>query len=483
MSAKGTSGSAKGRSGAERTDLAPAVAARRPQDIRNVALVGRSGSGKTMLAESLLAAAGVITRIGSIVDGSTVSDSDPSEIRQQRSVALSVLPLVLDEIKVNVLDTPGYSDFIGELRAGLRAADAVLFVVSAVDGVDAATTDLWSECARLGMPRAVAISRIDHPRANYEGVLAACQDAFGTSVLPLYLPLRSAGTIFGLVGLLTGTVSDYSTGGGTPSTRAATVGERADGAAARNTLIEGIIAESEDETLMDRYLAGEEIDVDVLISDLETAVAGGSFYPVVLTSAETGVGTSEVLELIGRAFPSPADRPVPAVTDLRGRPVTAIRCDPTGPLVGEVVKTTIDSFLGRVSVVRIFSGTLRENSNVHIGGHGLAERGHQDHDSDERVTHLQSPLGSHLRAVPYCVAGDVCALTKLSGVETGDTVSDRTSPLVPCWPKRGTFPNRSCPSRLRAHRSRTTMLWPRAWVKWRRLTQLCVSSATPRPTS
>ena len=430
MSAKGTSGSAKGRGGSERTDLAPAVAARRPEDIRNIALVGRSGSGKTMLAESLLAATGVITRVGSIVDGSTVSDSDPSEIRQQRSVALSVLPCVVDEIKVNLLDTPGYSDFIGDLRAGLRAADAALFVVSAVDGVDAATTALWSECDRLGMPRAVVISRVDHPRANYEGVLAACQDAFGTSVLPLYVPLRSAQTIHGLVGLLTGIASDYSAGSATPSTRAAIEDELVDLAAARNTLIEGIIAESEDETLMDRYLGGEEMDVDVLISDLETAVSGGSFYPVVLTAAESGVGTSEVLELITRAFPSPAERPVPAVTNLHGRPAAALRCDPNGPLVGEVVRTTIDSFLGRVCLVRIFSGTLRENSNVHIGGHGLADRGHQDHDSDERVTHLQSPLGSHLRAVPYCVAGDICALTKLSNVETGDTVSDRSNPLL-----------------------------------------------------
>src|SRR5690606_13291627 len=131
----------------------------------------------------------------------------------------------------------------------------------------------------------------------------------------------------------------------------------------------------------------------------------------------------ELLEVMVGAFPPPAERRLPSATDLTGRPVGPLAGDPDGPLVGEVVRTTIDSFLGRVGLVRVFSGTLRENSTVHIGGHGLADRGHQDHDSDERVTHLQSPLGSSLRPVPFCIAGDICALTKVSSVETGDTVS------------------------------------------------------------
>lgn len=436
MSAKGTNGPAKaaGRSGAERSDASPGVWATRPENIRNVALVGRSGAGKTMLTEALLAATGVITRIGSIVDGSTVSDSDPSEVHQQRSVALSVLPFAVGEIKVNLLDTPGYPDFIGDLRAGLRAADAALFVVSAVDGVDAATTALWSECEQVGMPRAVVISRIDHPRADYEGVLAACQSAFGSGVLPLYLPIRTEGAITGLLGLLSGTVSDYSAEGFAPVNRAASDSQRAESETARGLLIEGIIAESEDETLMDRYLGGEDIDLDILITDLEKAVAGGSFFPVLPTSAETGVGTAELLELITGAFPSPLERQVPPVTDLRGASAGRLTCDPAGPLVGEVVRTTIDSFLGRVGLVRLFSGTLRENSNIHVAGHGLADRGHQDHDSDERVTHLQTPLGARLRPASFCVAGDICALTKLSSIETGDTVSDRERPLlVEAW--------------------------------------------------
>jgi elongation factor G len=151
----------------------------RSELIRNVALVGHSGAGKTMLLEAVLASTGSISRMGSIADGTTVGDSDAAAVHQQRSVGLSVAPVAVGDIKVNLLDTPGYADFIGELRAGLRAADGALFVVSAVDGVDAATTALWAECERVGMPRAVVISRLDHPRADYDGVLAQCKSAFG----------------------------------------------------------------------------------------------------------------------------------------------------------------------------------------------------------------------------------------------------------------------------------------------------------------
>ena len=438
MSGKGTpvTPAASGRGGAEQRRASSSGAPiDRPEKIRNVALVGRSGAGKTMLAEALLAATGTITRLGSILAGTTVSDSDPSEIHQQRSVTLSVLPLTVDDVKVNLLDTPGYVDFIGDVRAGLRAADAALFVVSAVDGVDTATTALWAECDRVGLPRAVVISRIDHPRADYDAVLTACQVAFGASVLPLYLPVRSDGTIMGLHGVLSGTVTDTRADPAHPDRRPATDAERAAAEPARATLIEGIIAESEDETLLERYLDGAEMDLNTLTADLEIAVARGRFYPVLAASADTGVGLTELLELFTGAFPSPVERALPAVTDLHGQPVGPLTGDPDGPLLGEVVRTTIDSFLGRVCLVRIFSGTLREDSIVHIGGHGLAERGHQDHDSEERVTHLQAPLGATLRPVPYCVAGDICAITRLTGAETGDTVSSREAPLlVAAWP-------------------------------------------------
>ena len=427
-------GPVRGTSDLRRADANGAAPPEQPDKVRNVALVGHSGSGKTMLTEALLAATGAITRKGSIAEGTTVSDSDPSAIAQQRSVALAVVPVMVGDIKVNLLDTPGYTDFIGELRAGLRAADAVLFVVSATDDVDAATTALWSECQRLGMPRAVVISRLDHPRADFDAAIARCRLAFGDSILPLYLPVRADGPVTGLLGLLTGTVSDYSDAEPAPATRAATGVELAAAESARGALIEGIIAESEDETLMDRYLGGEEIAPDVLITDLETAVARGSFHPVLPASAESGLGLAELLEVLVRAFPTPAERGVPAATDLDGVPAGALGCDPDGPLLGEVVRTTIDPFLGRVCLVRVFSGVVREDAAIHVGGRGMADRGHEDHDSDERVTHLYSPLGSGLRPVPFCVAGDICALTKLGTAETGDTISAKELPLlVAAW--------------------------------------------------
>lgn len=434
MSVKGARSPAKGpgRGGSDlrRADASAGAPAERPEMIRNVALVGHSGAGKTMLAEALLAATGVISRKGSIADGTTASDSDQSEIHQQRSVTLSVLPLVFDGVKVNLVDTPGYTDFTGELRAGLRAADAALFVVSAVDDIDGATTALWGECDQVGMPRAVVISRLDHPRADFDAALARCRKAFGDSVLPLYLPVRTAGAITGLFGLLSGTVSNFAAADSGSSTRPANAVELSDAESARGALIEGIIAESEDETLMDRYLSGEDIALETLIDDLETAVARGSFFPVLATSSETGLGMAELLEVLSRAFPTPLERDLPTVTDIEGSRIGPLACDPAGPLVGEVVRTTIDPFLSRVSLVRVFSGTLREDSAVHVGGHGLSDRGHQDHDSDERVTHLYSPLGASLRPVPYCVAGDICALTKLGNAETGDTVSARERPLL-----------------------------------------------------
>src|SRR3954465_9559089 len=167
----------------------PAPVVDEPGKVRNGVLVGHSGAGKTTLVEALLAATGTISRAGSVVDGTTVSDPDPAAVRQQRSVSLACAPLVHDGVKVNLLDTPGYADFVGELRAGLRACDAALFVVSAADGMDTSTAALWEECAAVGMPRAVAISRLDHPRADFDETLAVCRLVFGDGVLPLYLPM------------------------------------------------------------------------------------------------------------------------------------------------------------------------------------------------------------------------------------------------------------------------------------------------------
>ena len=415
---------------ADRGAAAEAAAVDRPELIRNVAVVGHSGAGKTTLVESLLLATGTISRAGSVPDGTTVCDWDPAEARQQRSVALAVAPLAHAGIKVNLLDTPGYADFVGELRAGLRAADAALFVVSSVDGVDATTVSLWEECAAGGRPRAVVVTRLDHPRADFEESVAVCRRVFGDSVLPLYLPLLAddGTSVQGLIGLLSRTVGDYS--GGRLVERPADPEHRQFIEAQRNELIEGIIAESEDETLMERYLDGEDIALDTLVADLETAVARGSFHPVLAACGSSGLGAEALLEVLTAAFPSPLEHELPAVTGVDGAPHAPLRCDPDGPLVAEVVKTTVDPYVGRVSLLRVFSGTLGADRPLHVSGHGLGARGHDDHDVDERVGHLFSPLGATLRPVDFAVAGDIAAVTKLSSAETGDTVSARDEPLL-----------------------------------------------------
>ncbi|TYB39341.1 elongation factor G-like protein EF-G2 [Actinomadura chibensis] len=402
--------------------------------VRNVALVGHSGAGKTTLVEALLAATGTLQRAGRVEDGTTVSDYDEVEVRQQRSVNLALAPFDYGGVKINLIDTPGYADFVGDLRAGLRGADAALFVISAVDGIDGLSRMLWEECAAVGMPRAVVITKIDQQRGDFDDVVMSCQDVFGEGVAPLYFPVGSGDGPTGLIGLLTQRCLDYATG---TRTECDPDPEYLDQIAEqRASLIEGIIQESEDESLMDRYLSGEDIDVKALIEDLETAVARGSFYPVLATSVPHGdhpgpvIGMQELLEVISQAFPSPLEHGIPSVTPVKGGPAREVACDPDGPLVAEVIKTTSDPYVGRISLVRVFSGTLRPDTTVHVSGHGMADRGHEDHDVDERVGALTSPLGKTQRTASSCIAGDICAVAKLSRAETGDTLSDPGSPMV-----------------------------------------------------
>ncbi|AIR97257.1 elongation factor G-like protein EF-G2 [Streptomyces glaucescens] len=420
-----------------------ATAADHPASVRNVVLVGHSGSGKTTLVEALALTAGAVNRAGRVEDGGTVSDYDDIEHRQQRSVQLSLVPVEWDGIKINILDTPGYADFVGELRAGLRAADAALFVVSASDGVDGSTRMVWEECAAVGMPRAIVVTHLEAARADFEEMTRICAEAFGgddpDAVLPLYLPLHGPeapdghAPVTGLIGLLTQKLFDYSGGERKESEpgedRLPLIEE------ARNRLIEGIIAESEDETLMDRYLGGEDIGLDTLVEDLERAVARGTFFPVLAAApaaegARQGIGTVELLELITGGFPTPFEHPMPAVTTIDGEPRELKPCDTDGPLVAEVVKTSSDPYVGRISLVRVFSGTLRPDQTVHVSGHGLTDRGHEDHDVDERVGALSMPFGKQQRPVTHAVAGDLVCVAKLGRAETGDTLSAKDDPLL-----------------------------------------------------
>jgi elongation factor G len=394
-------------------DTGTAPAPRSADKVRNVALVGHAGAGKTTLAEALLVATGALPRAGRVEDGTTCLDTEEVEARQQRSVSLGVATVEHAGHRITLLDTPGSPDFVGELRAGLRAADSALFVVSAVNGVDAGTVQLWEECAAVGMPRAVVITQLDRARADVEETVRLCQTMLGAGVYPVHLVDRGPdGAVRGLVSLLE------------PGA------EAPDADRLRSELIEGIIGESEDEALMERYLAGDELVQGDLISDLETAVARGHFHPVLAAAPLAGIGIDSLLELLVSGFPCPMEHGCPPVTRPDGSPAPAIGCDPDGPLVAEVVKTTTDPYLGRVSLVRVFSGTLRPDIPVHVSGHGMAERGHPDHDVDERIGAISSLLGGTLRPVPSCPAGDICAVARLGSAETGDTLSSPEDPRL-----------------------------------------------------
>ena len=388
---------------------------RPPDRVRNVVLVGRTGAGKTTLVEALLAASGTVPRAGRVEDGSTVCDSSELERRLHRSVALALAPLEHQGVKVNLIDTPGHVDVVGELRAGLRAAGAALFLVPAVEGGDARCEQLWQECADVGLPRVVVVTQLDRPRADLEQTVQACREAFGEGVHPIELPLAE-----GLLDLLTLTVHGAQE-------RDATDEERVAAQAARAELLEGVIAESEDEALLEHYLDGDELDAGVLAVDLEKAVASGHLHPLLPVCAVTGSGVRELLDLLVHAFPSPLERPTPPVS-----PGAAPTCNPDGPLLAQVIRTGADPYLGRVSLVRVYSGTLRPDAAVHVSG----ERGSVDrYEVAERTGPLATPLGAASRPVAHCPAGDLCTVARVAGARAGDTLSGVDRPLrMQPWP-------------------------------------------------
>lgn len=389
--------------------------------IRNIALVGHSGAGKTAVAQAL---------------SSTVTGGRGPDAAATRSVSLSFSSLMHEGTKINLLDTPGYADFVGDLRAGLRAADGVLFVISATDGVDVSTQVLWEECAAIGIPRAVVVTKLDSPRADFAEAVAVAQRVFGEGVHPLFLPIHEGssdqpGPPAALLDLLGQTIIDHSTSPSIQRPADPDHLEAADGE--RAALIEGIIAESEDESLMDRYLGGEALDIDTLNTDLEKAVARGHFYPVIPFAAPTGLGSIETLNLLVNGFPSPLEHPLPVVTTPTGDPVEGLECDSNGPLCAEVVKTASDAYIGRVSLVRVFSGRLTVDQPVHVSGHFTEWQhatGHADHDIDERVAGLAAGLNKGDAALTAVEAGDICAVLRLGHAETGDTLSQTAQPLL-----------------------------------------------------
>jgi elongation factor G len=376
--------------------------------VRNILIVGHGGAGKTSLVEAVCHATGATNRVGRVEDGTTVTDFEPEEVRKQISVSLAVAPVEYDGFKINLLDAPGYADFIGDVRSALPAADAVLFVVSAVEGVETQTEVVWTMAEELGLPRAFFINKLDRDRASFSRSLDGIQAAFGKACPPLYLPIGEEHDFRGLVGLLSGRAFVYD---GDERTEADVPEDLTDAAATlREQLIEAVIQEAEDEELMDRYLGGDEIAPTDLIPDLEQAVASGRLFPVLAGSATRNIGVTELLEVCTQAFPSPTERP-----EVEGR-----RADPDGPLAAYVFKSIADPYVGRMNLFRVISGTFRPDSTVF----NATKR------KDERVGHLLTVRGKAQEPADQVVAGDIGAVAKLADTSTGDTLAAKDAPVV-----------------------------------------------------
>ncbi|MFC6359110.1 elongation factor G-like protein EF-G2 [Luteococcus peritonei] len=395
-----------------------------PVDLRNVVLVGSSGSGKTTLFDNLLAA--------------RIPGHRPAKDDTERAAALTLASVSSGDVVINLLDAPGHPDFVGELRAGLRAADAALFVVSAADGVDNATAALWRECKAVKMPCAIVVTKLDVERGDYTSAVEQCRQVLGEGIVPAYLPLTDGGgEIVGNMSLVTQNVHEYC--GGQSSTRPASQEEAEQIAAYRGDFLEGVITESEDDSLMERYLEGEELAVDQVRRDLLVSMSRATLFPVIPVQVSNAVGTEELLRLVENGFPTPAEKAMPTITTVDGTDLVEIGCDPDGPLVAQVIRTTSDPYAGRQSMVRIYSGTLRTDDVVHVAGHrevftGTEDAHHPGHEEDEKIGPLAFPVGLELKTKDVAISGDIVLVAKLSHAETSDTLSAKDSPaLVEPW--------------------------------------------------
>ena len=389
--------------------------------IRNIVLVGSPGSGKTALYENLLK---------SRTPGYRGDKQDP-----ERVAALAVGSIQVDSTTITFLDAPGHPDFVGELRAGLRGADGVIFAISASDGVDGAAEGLWQECVAVGIPRAIALTKLDDGRSDFDTVLTDIQKIWGTSVQPIYAPIKAGEAITGNISLVSPTAQDYSSG--KLVVRDATAGELDTVSDHRNTLIEAIIQESEDDALMDRYLEGAELKAEELLAGLTKSIKTGNFYPLVPVTTVSITGIEELLRLIKTVFPDPSNHQLDLSKVVSGKieTVKAEVGNPAGQLIAQVIRTTSDQFAGRGSLVRIFNGTLQLDDAVMVAGQrslftGKSDPAHPDHNDPDKIGPMSIPGVVENTSTPQAIAGQIVFVTKMSKPETSDTLSSKDSPVL-----------------------------------------------------
>jgi elongation factor G len=388
-------------------------------NIRNVALVGHGGSGKTSLASALLFDAGAVNRLGRVEDGTTVTDFDPDEI--ERKISLLAAPAFAEwkKAKVNLLDAPGYANFLSEARAALRVADTAVVVVDAVAGVEVQTEKVWEMAEEFSLPRLFVVHKMDRENASFERTLERIHAAFGRAAVPVAVPIGEEKAFKGVVDLVSGKahVYDEDASGKFQTTDVPAAQEEA-ARSWREKLVE-MVAESNEE-LMEEFFEKGTLTQEQLAKGLRTAVAAGKVFPVLPASSLANVGVHALLDAIVDMAPSPADRGEVGGTDPAARSEATRRPAADAPFSAFVWKTIVDPHAGRISLFRVYSGTLKSDSAVH----------NTTRDSAERVGSLVLLQGKTQTPVPEVQAGDLGAVAKLKDTQTGDTLADKASPIV-----------------------------------------------------
>ena len=375
------------------------------KSIRNVALLSHSGAGKTSLCESMLFSTKAVTRQGRIEDGNTVSDYEPEEVQRGSSIQTTLIAVNNGDGKINFLDTPGYDDFRGEVIGALRVVEGAAILVAAPSGVDVGTERGWDMCEARGLPRLIVINKMDRENADFNRNVADVQATFGRQCVPFQIPIGEADSFKGVVN-----VADPN---------AQVPADLADEVeAARERLIEAA-AESDDE-LADRYISGEELSAEEISSALRGAVLRGELVPVLATAATESTGVLEFMEMVDSYLPSPVDGARPRLTKRDSDDEVAFEADGSAPLAAMVFKTTADPFVGKLSLFRVFQGTIRSNSEVWDANQGQSER----------VGQLYLPKGKNQENLTEVTAGDIGAVGKLSSTVTGDTLCTRDNQVT-----------------------------------------------------
>ena len=383
------------------------------EKIRNIALVGHGGAGKTSLTEALLFNAGAINRTGRVEDGNTVSDFDPDEVAKGISISLALAPFEWKEHKINLLDAPGYADFLGDAEAALRAADAAIIVVSAVEGVEVQARVVWDICEHLALPRVIFINKIDRERASFQRTLDELVDVFGMKIAPLHLPIGEEHEFAGIADLLGERAFTYD-GARTDGEIPGALSDLA--APLHEKLVESIV--ESDDSLMERYLEGIEIETKEIAAALEKAVASGTTVPVLVGSATKGIGVDLLADFMVDEIPSPAERP-PAMAR-RAEEEVQLQLDPAGPLAALVYKTLSDPYVGKLTFFRVYSGTFRPDQTAF----------NVTRNVEERIGQVFTMRGKTQETLSEVPAGDIGAVAKLQHTVTGDTLGGRQAPFV-----------------------------------------------------